>query len=703
MDRIRPHEFETLSDAQLRRSTYLAVLAAVLLPPFFGSTLLAVVGFYPLPEIYLVFGHYSGIYSTLVTLAVLMFVPRMVRSITGLVQMEKAAAATKAHRMFSRLPLFLFFSVTAYSILGALSADFALQEMGYQQFTVRDHLYSQFGIVPVVLLTSFPIFFFYMDHVGRYLGPRGINVTAAPLWVKVLMLGLVTPLLIDSLLIGYYYNRTAFFEVETLVLWFSLLILAAGGAWIAWRSLHQGIAPLETFLQAQSTSSAQDITSSLKPLSLDELGALTERLAALLTNQRQLSLDLQRAESLANAVIENAGALVLVLDRKGRILRFNRACELLSGFSYEEVVGKYPWDMVLPPEDAATIRERAFESLAKAPDKLSDHHTNYWLTKKGDRKFLEWFNTVLLDKDEKMEYMISVGVDITARTEAERALKQANDELEERVHSRTAELRLAKEQAESANRAKSEFLSSMSHELRTPMNAILGFSQLLELDGEHALSDSQHEYVKEILRAGGHLLELINEVLDLSRIESGKMSLKMQALPLEPIVRECISLIAPLADRSGVDISFVPHNCDKRVLADETRIKQVLLNLLSNAVKYNRLNGRVEVSCSAKDELLQIYVSDTGAGLTPEQQKLVFDAFERLGADTNAIDGTGIGLTLSKRLAESMNGSLGVESEVGRGSRFWIELPKAEISVVREVHGESVKVVAVKESELDLE
>ena len=246
---------------------------------------------------------------------------------------------------------------------------------------------------------------------------------------------------------------------------------------------------------------------------------------------------------------------------------------------------------------------------------------------------------------------------------------------------------LAKEDAENANHAKSQFLSSMSHELRTPMNAIMGFGQLMKLETESPLNKSQMENVNEIMGAAKHLMELINEVLDLAKIEVGRIDLTLEKVMLGQVIADALQLVMSLAENRGIDISMKRENTEisydelvqqgVAVRADSTRLKQALLNLLSNAVKYNNDNGKIIINCSrSKNNFIRINISDTGNGLSEEQLEGLFVAFNRLGAEQSEIEGTGIGLVITKNIIELMGGNIGVESEKGKGSTFWIELPE---------------------------
>jgi signal transduction histidine kinase/CheY-like chemotaxis protein len=243
------------------------------------------------------------------------------------------------------------------------------------------------------------------------------------------------------------------------------------------------------------------------------------------------------------------------------------------------------------------------------------------------------------------------------------------------VDERTVDLEMAREAAEAANRSKSEFLSRMSHELRTPLNAVLGFAQLLESDD---LTPDQRESVRQILHGGRHLLGLINEVLDITRIEAGSFQLSPEPVSVGEVVDEVIELTAPLAVAARVDLGSDHGHDDRFVVADRQRLKQILLNLVGNAVKYNRTGGTVSVSCrQAADGKVRINVHDTGSGIAAEQVPLLFTPFERLGAERTGIEGSGVGLALSRRLAEAMGGTVDVETTLGHGSTFWVELPLA--------------------------
>lgn len=252
-------------------------------------------------------------------------------------------------------------------------------------------------------------------------------------------------------------------------------------------------------------------------------------------------------------------------------------------------------------------------------------------------------------------------------------LQEYKNYLEDLVNQKTINLIRAKEVAERANEAKSVFLTNMSHELRTPLNAILGFSQLLELDSK-GMNDEQRTNITEIYDAGSHLLTLINEVLDLSKIESGQIEISLQETYLDDIIAECHSLLKQKILAQNLTVTDSLSGNGYKVLADPVRLKQVLLNILSNAVKYNEVDGKITLSGEiTNNQMLRISITDTGDGLTEADLEQLFTPFTRLNTRDN-IEGTGIGLAISKKLIENMNGQMGIESEKGTGSTFWFEL-----------------------------
>lgn len=273
--------------------------------------------------------------------------------------------------------------------------------------------------------------------------------------------------------------------------------------------------------------------------------------------------------------------------------------------------------------------------------------------------------------------MFAVAHDVTERTRLKKVLQQAKDD------------------ADRANHAKSEFLSRMSHELRTPLNAILGFGQLLQRQNP---TDTQRDRVSHILSAGRHLLGLINEVLDISRIEAGHLQLSLEPVSVADALGEAIDLMRPLAaERSSELISPRREDTEYYVLSDRQRLKQVLLNLLTNAVKYTPPGGRVTVSCtSSENEQIRITVSDNGPGIPIEKLSRLFTPFDRLGAEQSDVEGTGLGLALCQRLLQAMRGVIGVNSSVGEGSSFWIELTPHRVPTGTRLGAEEIGDISIQ-------
>ncbi|MEO8104125.1 MAG: ATP-binding protein, partial [Betaproteobacteria bacterium] len=295
--------------------------------------------------------------------------------------------------------------------------------------------------------------------------------------------------------------------------------------------------------------------------------------------------------------------------------------------------------------------------------------TNYELTARardGKETVVSYNATTFYDRNRNLQGVFAAARDVTERKRLDQVLQEKNIELES-----------AKSVAEKANYAKSDFLSSMSHELRSPLNAILGFAQLMDT-AEPPPTPTQKENVAQILQAGWHLLTLINEILDLAKVESRQVPLSEEPVLLAEVLLECQGMIEPQAQQRGIKLAFPRFDVPVFVRADRTRLKQILINLLSNAIKYNTRQGTVEVTCAeSSPERMRISIRDSGAGLPAEKLVQLFQPFNRLGQEAGGEEGTGIGLVVAKRLVELMGGTMGVESTVGAGSVFWFELRQA--------------------------
>jgi len=354
-----------------------------------------------------------------------------------------------------------------------------------------------------------------------------------------------------------------------------------------------------------------------------------------------------------------------------RFFYVNEGAVRQVGYTREELMSMHPYD-IKPEFTEARFREMIAPLLAGETASVSFETVHRH--RDGRRVPVEIFLQYIALADRPARF-VAIVRDITDRKRVEAALKDLNAQLERRVTERTEALKLAKEDAERANAAKSEFLSRMSHELRTPLNAILGFGRLLGDDPEKRLDAAQAENLREILHAGQHLLELVNEVLDLSRIEAGRLEVSLEPVAVAPMIQSCARQLQPQAARRAIT-TVLDLEAAATVEADPVRLREVLLNLLSNAVKYNREGGQIEVRCAPTGaRRLRVSVSDSGPGIAADSLPRLFRSFERLESAYEGVEGTGIGLALTKKLVEAMHGEIGVESTVGAGSTFWFELP----------------------------
>jgi PAS domain S-box-containing protein len=398
--------------------------------------------------------------------------------------------------------------------------------------------------------------------------------------------------------------------------------------------------------------------------------------------RKQAEEALLKAGALQSAIFNSANFSSIATDAQGVIQIFNVGAERMLGYAAADVMDKItPADISDPQEVIARAKALSveletpiapgFEALVfKASRGIEDIYELTYIRKDGSRFPALVSVTALRDAQGGVIGYLLIGTDNTMRKQVETERAQLYVVLQDK----NTELESARLFAEKANLAKSDFLSSMSHELRTPLNAILGFAQLLET-GSPPPTTAQVIRLQQIIKAGWYLLELINEILDLAVIESGKLSLSREAVSLIDVMHECQAMIESQAQERGIQISFLPFDHAWFAHADRTRVKQVVINLLSNAIKYNREHGTVEVKCTASTPgRIRISIRDSGAGLPAEKLAQLFQPFNRLGQESGSEEGTGIGLVVTKQLVELMGGVIGVESTVGVGSEFWFDL-----------------------------
>ncbi|SHN25357.1 PAS domain S-box-containing protein [Pseudomonas asturiensis] len=452
-------------------------------------------------------------------------------------------------------------------------------------------------------------------------------------------------------------ERTAAAAATRERLMFSTLLAAACGlfgAILAVLMLSRGIVTRVQQVQRNAQRLALGQPLQPQPPEKDEIGQLSTRLveAGQLLAERERAL--RENEERLRLIIEGVKDYgIFALDKHGYITSWNAGAERIKGYTEQEIIGQH-FSVFYQPQECPQHPEMALHQAT-----VEGHYMEEgWRCRKDGSRF--WASVV-----------------ITAQYDGSNALRGFSKITRDITDRRAAEIALgtAREEAERASRAKSEFLSRMSHELRTPLNSILGFAQLLDMDSPA----SQRPQVGHILRAGQHLLKLINEVLDIARIEAGHLSLSPEPVRLSAVLQEALVLVSPMAADGTIRLVELPPLSDELgVVADRQRLIQVLLNLLSNAIKYNTPGGQVHLEVEQREEQIAVTVVDTGHGIAPERIDQLFKPFERLGADPN-VEGTGLGLALSKSMLEMMQGQLLVQTTPGQGSRFTLLLPRVQV------------------------
>ena len=852
-DRVGRTTDRMLSGAEFRRRFRWLIFHTWNIPPIFGLGYIATIGVLTPAQL-------LGILTTPLEPAYILgwlafamwYLPRKVQPLADWLDNRPGCSAEKAEQAVRRFPAVYWGTFLVYLLIAPVSVVAAA------------HLYTDFVATPIALfrielvalivsiIVGLPIFFLVFDLFGKALGGVALTRPVFSIRTKVIVIGALVPLLIDTMLVQYYWTRTGYFSVEAFVVWLTLEMLAVLGSLVFARSFGQGLRPLQTLIEADRAKPDTGVVD-LVGRSTDEIGLLTSGYRRLLENL-QLHGDvlevnnqlLRRTGGGADA----ASAFSAIADLCQQAIRSDQAFVIVHDEGTDELVGVAQTGDGYRPEghfrlrlDASSLAVWAFNQrqTAAVPDVTGDPRvsppmrerfnvraalaTPLWLdgavhgvlmvTDRHERRYAErdvalieglaretalalhtqrlhqareraeaeqraqaaqvrllmdateegifgadvngvctfinraavrmlgyagpedflgrnmhalihhtypdgrpypkeecmvrystieglpahaddevhWradgtsfpveFWSRPMFQDGKLAGAVVTFIDITERRKAEERIRQINEELEARVAQRTADLRAARDLAEQANRAKSDFLSRMSHELRTPLNAILGFAQILQMTGEATTPEQREQHAQHIEKAGWHLLELINEVLDLSRIESGTMTVSREPVPLQPLCAECAQLVLPLAQAAGVEVLDRSTEAGPlSALADRTRLKQVLMNLLSNAVKYNRQGGSITLALHGVDaRWVELAVVDTGRGFTAEQLRKLYQPFNRLGAEGGTVEGTGIGLVITKRLTELMGGTLELGTQEGVGSRFTLRLARARQDV----------------------
>ncbi|PHN27220.1 ATP-binding protein [Pseudomonas sp. ICMP 460] len=437
------------------------------------------------------------------------------------------------------------------------------------------------------------------------------------------------------------------------------------GAIVAVLFLSKGIVARVQQVQGNAQRLALGQPLQPQPPENDEIGQLGTRLveAGVLLAERERAL--RENEERLRLIIDGVKDYgIFALDTGGHVTSWNAGAERIKGYTEQEIIGQH-FSVFYLPDESPQHPAMALDEATRNGHYMEEG----WRCRQDGTRF--WASVV-----------------ITAQFDATGALRGFSKITRDITDRRAAEIALgtAREEAERASRAKSEFLSRMSHELRTPLNSILGFAQLLDMDS----AAGQKAHVGHILRAGQHLLTLINEVLDIAKIEAGRLPLNIQPMPLAGTLQEALALVSPMAADAGIQLQPLPTLAAHiGIVADRQRLTQVLLNLLSNAIKYNRPQGQVSIEVTLDGQRIQVAVCDTGKGIAADKLGQLFKPFERLGADPN-VEGSGLGLALSKSLLEKMHGHLSVHSQHGVGSRFTLELPFVHVQAP---HGLAAAVV----------
>lgn len=406
-----------------------------------------------------------------------------------------------------------------------------------------------------------------------------------------------------------------------------------------------------------------------------ELGLRNEELQAAYEQTKHAEEALRRGEREYRELVEYANSIILRWNHEGRITFLNTFGQRFFGYQIEEIIGRSVMGTIVPATDTDGRNMAELMERILADPVAFEQNINENIRRNGERVWIAWTNRIVQDVEGKIAEILSVGTDITDLKRAEEAIRQLNTTLEERVSERTAELAIARDRAESADRLKSAFLATMSHELRTPLNSIIGFTGILLQGLAGPLNEEQRKQLEMVQGSSRHLLALINDVLDISKIEAGQLEVSSSAFDLRDSIVRVTGTVQPMAEKAGLSLSVDIAPDIGPFVSDRRRVEQILLNLLNNAIKFTE-KGSIAVSARIEPPAIRVSVTDTGIGIKPEDLDTLFRPFRQIDSGlTRQREGTGLGLAICNRLAELLGGEITVTSEWGRGSVFTLVLP----------------------------